>query len=401
MKKIKTKLAKTLTIFLIFILLLGQGLTNNFVRAEDVLPLTPPTPPAEIVVAPVDPVAPAAPTQPDTNNIIAPTSPTAPSSPTPVETNETKDTNHNSDPNSENSDKAPAKATPTGETSTIDPGTSTIDTGVMVSEFNVADDHVGDIVLDFGANCVSGCATSDVQVENATNGADSTNNASASAISSDTTFQSNDATVENSLVLGANSGDNKANFNTGGDSTIQTGNANVSGNVLTFANNNLAGNVVYGVVNIYGDLQGDIIFPEEQLTVCCGGNLAASNTANGTGSANTAAASETNNTTTTQGNAATIINNLDLAGTTGGNDANFNTNGDSTVITGTSDVSANVVNVTNSNVDGGNMWLVLINNAGQWVGKLIGGDGNMAASDGTVLIMGPDGQITASNNGNG
>ena len=31
--------------------------------------------------------------------------------------------------------------------------------GLMVSEFNVADDHIGDLVLDFDANCIIGCGT--------------------------------------------------------------------------------------------------------------------------------------------------------------------------------------------------------------------------------------------------
>jgi hypothetical protein len=46
------------------------------------------------------------------------------------------------------------------------------------------------------------------------------------------------------------------------------------------------------------------------------------------------------------------------------------------------------------------MWLVLINNAGHWVGKLIGGDGNMAGSDGVEFDVDADGNVSASNGGN-
>ncbi len=96
-------------------------------------------------------------------------------------------------------------------------------------------------------------------------------------------------------------------MNTDGDTTIKTGNANVSANALTFANNNLAGNVVYGVVNIYGTLEGDIVLPDGQVANT-GNSL--SNAGNGSGSTNTASSSKDVNSTTFQSNDATIANNL-------------------------------------------------------------------------------------------
>jgi len=280
--------------------------------------------------------------------------------------------------------------------------------GVMISEFNIADDHVGDIVLNFGAGCIQGCNGETVNAENTGNGAGSDNAASSSATNNNTTDQTNNANVGSNLTLQADSGNNDAGFNTGGDSDIVTGDANVAANSLTFANNNIAGNIIFGVVNIFGDLIGDIILTEEAMNAACGGSCGesaiASNTGNGSGSANTSLASNNTNNTTFQSNDADINNTLILDAQTGNNDASFNTGGNSTIQTGDANVQANVLNVANSNIDGGNMWLVIINEAGRWIGRIFGAPegSNMAGSEGTEFVVDPEtGAVTASNNGNG
>lgn len=280
--------------------------------------------------------------------------------------------------------------------------------GVMISEFNIADDHVGDIVLDFGAGCVQGCNGNTVNAENTGNGAGSDNAASSSATNNNTTDQTNNANIGSALTLTADSGNNDARFNTGGDSDIVTGDANVAANSLTFANNNIAGNVIFGVVNIFGDLIGDIILTEEAMNAACGGSCGgsatASNTGNGSGSANTSLASNNTNNTTFQSNDADINNTLILDAQTGNNDASLNTGGNSTIQTGDANVQANVLNVANSNIGGGNMWLVIINEAGRWIGRIFGAPegSNMAGSEGTEFVVDPEtGAVTASNNGNG
>ena len=280
--------------------------------------------------------------------------------------------------------------------------------GVAVAEFNIADDHIGDIVLDFGQNCVNGCSGSSVTASNENNGASSNNQADASNTTNNNTNQTNNAGVSNELILAADSGSNNASFNTGGDSDIVTGDANVSANSLTFANNNLAGNVIYGVVNIFGNLVGDIILTEEAMNaICggsCGGSTTASNTGNGANSTNTASATSTNTDNTFQSNDASITNTLVLDAQTGNNDTNFNTGGDSSINTGDASVMANVLNIANSNLIGGNWWLVIVNQAGKWVGKIIGSpDGStLAGSSGTEFVVDPiTGEVTAMNNTNG
>ncbi|KKU82357.1 hypothetical protein A2973_02300 [Candidatus Gottesmanbacteria bacterium RIFCSPLOWO2_01_FULL_49_10] len=276
--------------------------------------------------------------------------------------------------------------------------------GIAVSEFNVVDDQVGDLVLDFAANCISGCSTGSTSITNSGNGTGSENTGALDQNSTNATFQTNDATVANNMVLDSDSGHNTADKNTGGDTSITTGDANVSANSLTFANNNIAGNVVYGVVNIYADLTGDIIFPEEMLTTCCAvSNTTLANIGNGASSVNTADATITNSDQTYQTNTAVIDNLIYVDAQTGENDVNKNTNGDNSIKTGSANVDAQVVNIANNNVDGGVWWLVLVNEAGNWIGKLMGSqDGvNMAGSAGTEFQVDPTGEISVTNSGNG
>lgn len=309
--------------------------------------------------------------------------------------------------NNETSDNVGNASIVTGDanvTGTVITAVNTNVDGVMVSEFNIADDHVGDVVLDFAANCVSGCGGGPVKVANTGNGSSSDNNASYDETNNNGTFQNNDATIGSELVLSADSGKNTASRNTGGDSNIDTGDANVSANAITFANNNIAGNVVYAVVNIFGDLIGDILFPESAITSCCGkGSVTAANVGNGSNSDNNANIDLTNNNNTFQTNDADISNTLVFDAQTGNNESSANTGGDSAITSGNTKVDANVLNVVNSNLIGGNMWLVIVNEAGKWIGKILGApDGsNFAGSQGTEFQVDQNGVITASNNGNG
>lgn len=275
---------------------------------------------------------------------------------------------------------------------------------LTISEFTIADDHMGDIVLDqaaFVANCISGCGFGSPSVINTSNGSFSNNNADVTSQTNNNTFQNNDASVGNNIILSANTGNNSSSFNTGGNTTIQTGNANVNANSLTFANNNIAGNVTFGVVNIYGNLTGDIILPEFSSAPGVQNGAPVVNANNGAGSNNTASSNNTTTNNTFQGNDVTINNELILNGSTGKNNTSYNTNGNATVKTGSTNVDTNILNIANTNITGGNYWLIFINEAGRWIGKLIGSpDGStMAASSGLELRTGPDGQITATNNG--
>lgn len=276
--------------------------------------------------------------------------------------------------------------------------------GVGVVEFNVVDDQLGDIILNFSSGCLIGCSSGDTSVINSENGADSTNSGDVTTVTNNNTFQTNDATVENNMTLDAISGSNATDSNTGGDSTIETGDSNVSANAITFANNNIEGNVIYAVVNIFGDLVGDIILPELTTVFgCCALDTSVINSGNGADSTNTGTVDQSVNNELYQFNSVELENNLVLDANSGGNDVSKNTGGDSSVETGDTSIEAQVLNILNSNLAGGNYWLVLVNQAGQWIGKILGApDGStFAGSDGFEFVVDEFGQITVVNSGNG
>ncbi|MFH0936828.1 MAG: hypothetical protein V1808_00870 [Candidatus Daviesbacteria bacterium] len=280
--------------------------------------------------------------------------------------------------------------------------------GMAVAEFSVVDDQVGDIILDFSADCIYGCKGGSLTAQNIDNGSSSNNNTAIDTTTNNITIQTNDALIESNLNLSSDSGGNKADKNTGGSSEIITGDANVAGNALTLANNNLAGGVYFNFVYIYGDLIGDIIMPEDYFTTAPyingGGDFLAANTDNGSDSTNTALIDQTTNNNTFQYNEANIENNMLLDATTGNNETSKNTGGNSEITTGDTDINAQVLNVANSNVSEEDWWLVLINDAGNWVGQILGapsGSRTFAGSDGTQFSVDENGIITAVNSGNG
>lgn len=278
--------------------------------------------------------------------------------------------------------------------------------GVAISEFNIVDDHFGDFILDFGANCIAGCGAGTTSLANIGNGADSNNNASSNTTTNNNTNQNNDGTVINNIDFVADSGNNETSKNTGGDSSITTGDANVAASLVTFLNNNIAGNVVFGVVNIFGDLVGDIIMPENVFDqfACstCGGNTNVTNTGNAANSDNNGSVNNTTNNNVFQSNDANIANNLILEAETGENSASKNNQGDVNITTGDTNLDASILNIANMNLLGGNMWLVLVNEAGNWVGKLFGApEGSiLAGSEGMEFAMDPNGTINVTNANN-
>lgn len=287
---------------------------------------------------------------------------------------------------------------------------STNGTGLGLAEFNIIDNHNGDIILTLpdGAylSTCGLCNPSDVNLQNTGNGADSQNNANANFNNTNTTTIDNDSDVINNLYLNANSGDNAADKNVG-DSSIETGDANVAASLLNLLNTTLSGGVAF-VVNIFGDLVGDIIFPDtvsESASAQSQPQTSLSNVANGTESNNSTTLNSTNNNTTNINNNAGIFNNLIVDASTGDNLTSSNTGGNNSIESGDIEVNTEVLNVANvtSVGDGGEpLWLILVNDMGTWTGKIIGSiSGQNYAGNGFIFSTTPTGEITALNSENG
>ena len=147
--------------------------------------------------------------------------------------------------------------------------------------------------------------------------------------SSDTTVdQDNYASITNNVDSNASTGGNSADFNTGGDVTIRTGDATNNTEIVNAANLNVA-----TVESCNG----------------CGGSTDVLISGNGAFSDNTARVRTDNDVTVRQDNYARIYNDVDADAKTGGNDAGFNTGGDVTIDTGDASTHVGILNMANAN----------------------------------------------------
>jgi glucoamylase len=178
--------------------------------------------------------------------------------------------------------------------------------------------------------------------------------------SSSTTMNSTNTTgVTNDLNLSATSGDATVASNTkAGDAT--SGSANTVANVVNLVNSMIAANQSFvGTINIYGNLNGDILIAPDFIPKLLASNGGDSSSAAPVG---TASISSTNN--------ETVVNNIALAAKTGEALVSGNTGaGDAT--TGTAATNTVIFNLTNHEVVASNSLLVFVNVLGRWVGVII------------------------------
>ena len=268
--------------------------------------------------------------------------------------------------------------------------------------FNVYDDQTGDLIIDYDSfPSLGGSTGGEISSTNDTTGAESTNDASSTSSTTNTLLIDNEGNITNNYLLDANTGDNTADYNTG-DGSITTGDANVVFNLINFLNNAFigSGELLVGVVNIFGSLSGDIILQglnDGSTTSGSGSTLSSSNDITGSDSSNTASTSSTNNLNIDLNNYGEVLNNVGVDATTGNNTADYNTGG-GTISTGDSDLNLKVTNVVNTSTigDGGTVWMVLINNLGTWTGQLF--DTTQSAfSPFFTFTINPDGSLSAEN----
>ncbi|MDP3941148.1 MAG: hypothetical protein Q8Q49_02460 [bacterium] len=169
----------------------------------------------------------------------------------------------------------------------------------------------------------------DTKVVISGNGSESDNYVKVKNSNNTGVYQDNDAKVSNSVETKASTGYNDANRNTGGDTTIITGDAKAKASVSTVANANEA--------SIGGGNGHD------------GGSLRAIISGNGSYSDNDIRIYNNNDTTLVQGNDADIYNWVEAKAKTGSNDANDNTGGDVAISTGDALAIADVDNMVNFN----------------------------------------------------
>lgn len=175
-------------------------------------------------------------------------------------------------------------------------------------------------------NAFAPIALADTTIQITGNGAGSNNWANVTQTSTTVVNQSNTAKVTNNVNATADTGDNDANFNTGGNVTVDTGNANITSNVSNTLNANQA-----------------------QVNCCQAGNTTVNIDGNGAFSNNTVNLTQVGTTNVSQNNNANVYNNVNATADTGDNKAKWNTGGDVTVKTGNATVNSSVSTTANSN----------------------------------------------------
>lgn len=202
-------------------------------------------------------------------------------------------------------------------------GDTAIKTGDAQSTANVSNTLNSNVADVTDCNC-----DQDTKVLISGNGSDSDNDVRLHNSNDLDVFQTNVAYVTNNVDTKASTGYNDANRNTGGDTTIITGNAKADASVSTVANANQA--------RVSGR-DGD------------GGSLQAIVTGNGSYSDNDIDIHFDRDTALVQDNYADVYNDVYAKAETGYNDANDNTGGDVAIKTGWAKAFANVDTMVNFN----------------------------------------------------
>ncbi len=176
------------------------------------------------------------------------------------------------------------------------------------------------------------------------------------ATDSKTINSSNSTAITNDINLSAQSGDATVERNTSAGNAT-TGSANTVADVVNIVNSMVAANQSFiGTVNIYGNLNGDILIAPDFLPKL----LASNSTVNDGGSVQVVNSKDTQS----------IVNNVALAANTGQAAVTGNTSAGSAK---SGDAMTNVVlfNLSGHDIVASNSLLVFINVLGKWVGVIV------------------------------
>lgn len=201
-----------------------------------------------------------------------------------------------------------------------------------------------------------------------------------------------DAEINNEVELAATSGDATVDSNTeAGDA--DSGNAYVMANVVNVLNSVISANQSFlGLINIYGNLDGDILFPPETIDKLLKSNVPTSSVTinNLTGEVEL---NNTNNQKTT--------NNITLDADSGEATVSGN-NAAGSAKSGEAKTNMTVLNLTGSEVIANNSILVFVNVLGTWVGMIMNApEGSTAAALGggvSESTVNAEAEVNSTNN---
>lgn len=170
-------------------------------------------------------------------------------------------------------------------------------------------------------------------------------------------------TIDNTVDLAATTGDATVE-NNGVAGNATTGDASAEANIVNLINSTISNAASFlGIVNVYGDLNGNILLPSDLVNSLLGDPTTAS----------TLPANITNTTNQEVNNAVTLLAQTGQAAVVSNGRAGNATSGNATT-------NLNLYNLTNSDIVGGNVLLVFVNVAGTWVGLLLNAPAGTSAT---------------------
>ncbi len=193
--------------------------------------------------------------------------------------------------------------------------------------------------------------------------------------------------INNDIDVTAQSGDASVRNNTNGGSA-KTGDARVLINLINMINSAIKSNKSFvGVLNINGNLEGDILLPPNLLNaIIASSGPNSSNTINAGGDRNL----NVNSTTNT-----TIDNNIDAQAASGDATVDSNTIAGG-ALTGNAETNIRLLNLTGHRVVASNALIVFVNVLGSWVGLIM----DAPAGTYSAAITGPNSTNTINATGN-
>lgn len=193
----------------------------------------------------------------------------------------------------------------------------------------------------------------------------------------------NDTTINNDINVVAQTGDANVSRNTTGGDAV-SGDASAFVNIINMINSSInSGAAFMGTLNIYGEFDGDILFPQGALDT-----LIASTGPDSSVDVN----NQQNNTLDAEINNNTVIdNNIRANAASGSATVSGNTTGGD-AISGNATSSVTMLNLTGKDVVSENTLLVFINVLGKWVGVLMD-----APTGATAAAIGSGAKVSSNN----
>jgi hypothetical protein len=233
----------------------------------------------------------------------------------------------------------------------------------------------GDVNLDPTQTVAGGGGSLGSSASVSGTGADSTNSATDGSSTDLNVNAQTQGNIVNNVTLNAQSGDASADKDTNaGD--VTTGDATADVNIINLINSFISsGDSFFGILNIFGNLNGDILFPNGFLNGALAsgtGSSTDSTSVADTGADSTNSAGVGNNGTATINNSVqnAVANNITTTAASGTASANADTNVGS-VGTGAASTTQGLFNLANTSIFGDNAVLVIVNVAGHWIGKIM------------------------------